>query len=180
VVAVVVAVAILGILVWFFAIRDDGDEESGGSDRDTDQTDDDSDTTDDDSDTTDDDSDTTDDDSDTTDDDSDQGEEGTRTDELGTDEVNDYEVEVDDGDTLVVTVIGLPEGSGDFDPVVEVFDADGASVAQNDDFDALDADLPQSTDSYLEVDVDDGGTWIVSVEEFFGFEGEYEITIDVR
>lgn len=83
---------------------------------------------------------------------------------------NEYEIELDEGDTVLITAIA--DDSGDLDTILTLENEDGDEVAQNDDY-----EYPDSTNSQLAYTAEDDGEYTIILSAYGG-SGEYEITVE--
>lgn len=84
---------------------------------------------------------------------------------------DEYTIELDEGDSVLITAIA-PDGS-ELDTFLTLLDEDGDEVASNDDY-----EFPDSTNSQIAFTAEDDGEYTVVVGNYPGTEGDYELTIE--
>lgn len=84
------------------------------------------------------------------------------------DDTVEYEIELDEGDEIAITL-----ESDDFDTIVRILDEDEDELDSNDDGDGM------GLNSYLEFEAEDDGTYIIVVDAFGGDpDGDFELSVE--
>ncbi|GAB5494779.1 MAG: hypothetical protein Phog2KO_49940 [Phototrophicaceae bacterium] len=84
---------------------------------------------------------------------------------------DDYTIELDEGDSVIITAIA-PDGS-DLDTYLTLLNEDGDEVAINDDY-----EFPDSTNSQIAFTAEDDGEYTIVVSNYPSTDGDYELTIE--